>query len=113
MIHYLLCDLKDDPALIAAYEAHHAAGNAWPEVTEALREAGILGMEIYRTGNRLLMVMKTGPDYTPQRHTRINASRERVRDWEELMDRFQQRLPFAEAGVKWVPMHRIFDLGEQ
>ena len=113
MTHYLLCDLQDDPVLIAEYEAHHAAGKAWPEVTEAIRDAGILGMEIYRAGNRLMMVMETGPDYSPERHADINRSRGRVVAWEELMDRFQQRLPFAEAGVKWVPMRRIFDLEDQ
>ena len=113
MTHYLLCDLKDDPALIAEYEAYHAAGQAWPEVTEAIREAGILGMEIYRAGNRLMMVMETGPDYSAQQHARINASNQRVQEWENLMDRYQRRLPFADAGVKWVPMQRIFDLDEQ
>ena len=113
MTHYLLCDLQDDPALIAEYEAHHAAGKAWPEVMEAIRDAGILGMKIYRAGNRLMMVMETGPDYSPERHADINRSRGRVVAWEELMDRFQQRLPFAEAGVKWVPMRRIFDLEDQ
>ena len=113
MTHYLLCDLKDDPALIAEYEAHHAAGQAWPEVTEAIRDAGIVGMEIYRAGNRLMMVMESGPDYSPERHAGINRSRGRVVAWEELMDRFQQRLPFAKAGVKWVPMQRIFALEEQ
>jgi len=32
--------------------------------------------------------------------------------WEALMDRYQQRLPWAQAGQKWVPMSRIFSLTE-
>jgi hypothetical protein len=30
--------------------------------------------------------------------------------WESLMWNFQQPLPFAAPGQKWVPMHRIFSL---
>jgi L-rhamnose mutarotase len=32
-----------------------------------------------------------------------------VQEWEELMDRFQQRLPFAQPGEKWVLMEAIFE----
>ena len=52
----LALDLKDDPSLIAAYEAHHQA--VWPEILASIREAGILDMQIYRTGNRLFMIME-------------------------------------------------------
>ncbi|MCA1936759.1 MAG: L-rhamnose mutarotase [Asticcacaulis sp.] len=33
--------------------------------------------------------------------------------WERLMWEFQKPLPKAQPGEKWVPMTRIFDLGEQ
>ena len=113
MTHYLLCDLRNDPELIEQYEAYHAAGAAWPEVTAGIRAAGITAMEIFRAGNRLMMVMETGPDYDAERHAERNATTPRVVAWEALMDRFQQRLPFADAGVKWVPMRRIFSLAAQ
>ena len=32
------------------------------------------------------------------------------KEWEQLMWRFQQPLPWAAAGQKWVPMERIFEL---
>jgi L-rhamnose mutarotase len=35
-----------------------------------------------------------------------------VQAWEALMSRFQQPLPFAKAGEKWVPMARMFSLQE-
>jgi L-rhamnose mutarotase len=35
-----------------------------------------------------------------------------VQAWEALMAKFQQPLPFAEAGEKWVPMTRMFSLKE-
>ena len=42
MQHVLALDLKDDPALIAAYEAHHRA--VWPEVLDHLRRHGVIEM---------------------------------------------------------------------
>ena len=38
MRHILALDLKDDPSLIARYEAHHQA--VWPEVQAHLRRHG-------------------------------------------------------------------------
>ncbi len=40
----LALDLKDDPALIEQYEAHHR--QVWPEVRQSILDAGIS-----RTGN--------------------------------------------------------------
>jgi L-rhamnose mutarotase len=33
----------------------------------------------------------------------------RVQEWEDLMATYQQALPFAKPGEKWVRMDRIFD----
>lgn len=57
MRHCLFLDLQDDPALIEQYEAHHRA--VWPEVQAHLREQGVTGMQIWRLGTRLFMVMET------------------------------------------------------
>ena len=106
----LLCDLKDDPALIARYKKYHAAGNAWPEITESIKSAGILDMQLFLAGNRLVMVMTTADDYDPVAKAAADANSPKVQEWETLMDTFQQRLPFAPAGEKWVAMERIFAL---
>ena len=111
MTHYLCCDLKNDPALIARYREYHAPGNAWPEITESIRSAGITDMQIFLAGNRLFMVMETDETFDPAAKAAADAANPKVREWEELMDTFQQRLPFAEDGVKWVEMDRIFKLG--
>ena len=42
----LTLDLKDDPELIAEYEAYHQA--VWTEVLQSIKESGIVDMEIYR-----------------------------------------------------------------
>lgn len=107
----LALDLKDDPALIAEYCRHHE--RIWPEIAESIRSAGIVGMEIWRTGNRLVMVMETDERFDPAAKAAADAANPKVREWEELMWKYQQPLPSAKADEKWVPMERIFDLDGQ
>jgi len=107
---FFACDLKDDPALIEKYKAYHAAGNAWPEITESITSSGITDMEIFLAGNRLFMIMTTTDDYDAAAKAAADAGSPKVQEWETLMDTFQQRLPFAQDGEKWVEMERIFKL---
>jgi len=110
MRHCLLLDLKDDPALIAEYEAHHR--RIWPEVAAHLHEQGVLSMEIYRLGTRLCMVMETDDAvYNPERMAQAQAEDPKLREWEDLMWRFQAPTPWTPAGEKWVAAQRIFDWG--
>jgi len=107
---YFALDLKDDPALIAEYERWHRPEQVWPEVITALSAAGVTELEIFRCGNRLVMVMDAPPSFAAADPDAPAIGR--AAQWEELMWRFQQSLPFAEPGHKWVPMHRIFSLTE-
>ena len=109
--HFAL-DLRDDPQVILEYERWHRAEFIWPEVIASIRAAGIEDMEIFRTGNRLVMTMEVGADYDPPGKAASDAANERVRAWESLMSTFQQPLPWAATGQKWVPMTRIFSLAE-
>jgi L-rhamnose mutarotase len=105
----LFLDLKDDAALIAEYEAHHRA--VWPEVQQHLREAGITGMQIFRLGTRLAMVIDTDPErFDAERMARLQAEDPRLAAWEALMWRFQQPTPWTPEGRKWVEGALIFDL---
>lgn len=104
----LALDLKDDPALIAEYERYHRS--VWPEIRESIRAAGILDMEIYRTGNRLFMIVEATEDFSFEAKAVADAANPRVQEWEALMWRFQQALPWAGPGEKWVLMERLFKL---
>lgn len=104
----LALDLKDDPDLIAEYERYHR--DVWPEIQQSIREAGIINMEIYRTGNRLFMIMEVDDTFDFDRKARMDADNPKVREWEELMWKFQQPLPWAKEGEKWILMERIFEL---
>lgn len=106
--HCFALDLIDDPLLIAAYEQHHKA--VWPAVLESLRSSGIHELSIYRAGNRLFMLMETADDFSPDKKATADAANEQVQQWEQLMWTYQQALPFAHAGEKWVKMEQIFSL---
>ena len=103
----LALDLRDDPRLIEAYEAHHRA--VWPEILQSLASSGIRSMEIYRLHNRLCMVMEVTDDFTFEGKAAADASNQRVQAWEALMWRYQQAVPGGPPGAKWRLMERIFD----
>jgi len=107
----LTLDLKDDPKLIAEYEKYHE--KIWPEITRSLREAGIEDLEIYRLGTRMFMIMEVNDTFSSEAKARADAANPKVRAWEELMWRFQQPLPQAKPGEKWLPMKKIFSLQAQ
>ncbi len=104
----LALDLKDDPMLIEHYISHHK--NVWPEVLESIRMSGIIKMEIYQVHARLFMVMEVTEDFSFGKKDQADRSNPKVQEWEELMDTYQQRLPFAKSGEKWVLMEKIFEL---
>lgn len=106
----LALDLKDDPQLIKEYERWHQPENSWPEIQHSIMEAGIINMEIFRTGNRLFMIMETNETFDPKRKVEMDAANPKVQEWENLMGKFQQSLPWAKEGEKWVMMSKIFQL---
>jgi L-rhamnose mutarotase len=106
--HCLFLDLKDDPALIAQYEAHHRA--VWPEVRRHLEEQGVTAMQIWRVGTRMCMVMETDDSrFDAARMAKAEGSSPRIAQWEALMSTFQAPTPWAAPGRKWVEGALIFD----
>jgi len=106
----LALDLVNDPALIAEYEQWHKAENCWPEIKQSILGAGINQMEIYRTGNRLFMIMETEDDFDFETKSAMDAGNLKVQEWEQLMWKFQQPIPWAKEGEKWMLMDKIFNL---
>ncbi len=104
------CDLKDNPDLIAEYKDYHAKGNAWPEITKSIKDAGIIDMQIYLTGNRMFMIMEVDETFDPIKKANMDATNPKVQEWEKLMWKFQQELPWAEKGEKWIALEQIFQL---
>jgi len=106
----LALDLVDDAELIAEYENWHKAENIWPPIRKSILDAGITNMEIYRTGNRLFMIMETTDDFSFEKKAAMDAANSEVQKWEQLMWKFQQPLPGTKEGEKWILMERIFQL---
>jgi len=104
----LACDLKDDAGLIAEYEQWHR--NVWKEIKISITDAGISNMEIYRLGNRLFMIMETDDSFSFEGKASKDAANAVVQEWETLMWKYQQQLPTAKEGEKWILMQKIFDL---
>jgi L-rhamnose mutarotase len=104
--------LEDDPQLIAEYKQAHAAGAAWPEITQGMIDVGILDMEIYIVGTRLIMIMDTVPDFDHDRAMAKLATKPRQSEWEAAMARFQRTSSDASADEKWKSLERIYKLGE-
>lgn len=107
----LTLDLKDDPALIVEYERYHE--RIWPEITRSIKDSGIVGLEIYRLGTRMFMIMDVDDSFSFEAKQRSDAANPKVREWEELMWKFQRPLPQATPGEKWLLMKKIFDLQSQ
>jgi L-rhamnose mutarotase len=103
-------DLNDDPLKIAEYIHWHKPENARPAITESIRSSGIENMEIYLTGNRLLMVVDVNERFNLEEKAAADKANPDVKVWEELMNNYQQPLAWAAAGEKWVKMDLIYSL---
>jgi L-rhamnose mutarotase len=106
----LALDLVDDEKKIAEYEAYHQ--QVWPEILQSIRTAGIEQMEIYRFGNRLFMIIDAADAFTFEQKASADAANQKVQEWEELMWNYQQSVPGARPGEKWVLMTEIFKLNK-
>ena len=102
-------NLKDDPAVIQRYDEYHR--NVWPEVEHGLLASGIQRMLIWRLGRRLFMLMETTDDFDPQRDFgHYMDSDPRLREWQALMETFQEPVPEAKPGEWWADMELVYTL---
>ena len=106
----LALDLKEDTKLIAEYEEYHK--NVWPEIIKSIKMSGIEVLDIYRTGNRMFMIIEANEDFSFEKKATMDAKNSKVQEWENLMWKFQQALPWAKTGEKWILMDKIFSLQE-
>ena len=108
--HCFACDLKDNPELIAKYKDYHAKGKVWSEVTKSIKNAGIVDLQIYLIKNRMFMIMEVDESFDPAKKAAMDEVNPKVQEWEILMWKFQQALPWAKPGEKWLAMEAVFKL---
>ena len=76
-------DLKEDPEVIAKYKHWHRPGGPPAEITQTLRAAGIIALDIYLIGNRLFMIMESDDSASDATRT-DDSDNPQVRAWEAL-----------------------------
>ncbi len=103
--------LENDAELIEEYKKVHAPGACWPEITQGMKDVGIVDMEIYILGNQLFMIMDTVSDFDHNSAMKELAAKPRQSEWEAYVSRFQKTSAEATADEKWQLMERIYKLG--
>ena len=105
--------LKDDPKLIEEYKKLHSRGACWPEITEGMKQVGIIDMEIYIAGTNLFMIMDTKPDFDHEKAMAQLAKLPKQSEWEALVSKYQETNHNASAGEKWRVLERIYKMDKR
>ena len=108
---YVQClEISDDPELMAQYRKWHSEEDIWTEVLDGIKEVGILEMEIYILGSKLVMIVETPPDFQWDEAMARLATLPRQAEWEAFVSKFQGCSAEVRSDEKWQPMERMFRL---
>ena len=89
------------------YKRHHA--RIWPEIEQAIREAGIRNYSIFeRAGTLFGFYEYHGPDTEYEARMNALAVAPRMREWWDLMEAMQIPLSDRRAGEWWAEMEEVF-----
>ena len=103
-------EMTDDPELIAQYRYWHSEAHHWKEIREGIKVVGILEMELYMLGNRLVMIVDAPADFNWNEAMSRLATLPRQAEWEAFVAKFQGCSADARSDEKWQPAERIFHL---
>lgn len=103
-------EISDDPELMEQYRKWHSEEHHWKEIRDGIRQVGILEMEIYMLGNKLVMIVDTPADFQWEEAMNRLATLPRQTEWEAFVSKFQGCAANARSDEKWQPMERMFRL---
>jgi len=103
-------EISNDPELIAQYRKWHSEEYNWKMIRDGIREVGILEMEIYILGNRLVMIVDAPVDLDWAEAMNRLATLPRQAEWEAFVAKFQGCSADARSDEKWQMMERMFRL---
>ena len=103
-------DLRDDPEMIREYRKWHSEDFHWREIREGIRAVGILEMEIYILGTRLVMIVDAPEDFDWTAAMNRLATLPRQAEWEAFVAKLQGCRTDARSDEKWQMMERMFRL---
>lgn len=99
--------LNIKPGLVQEYIDHHA--NSRPEVRNALRTVGIRNLSLWTWGDRLFYYAEyvgTEPfDEAMDRYAKMDG----VKEWEELMHKYQEKIPGSTGDVWWQVCDLVYE----
>lgn len=103
-------DLRDDPEMIREYRKWHSEEHHWKEIREGIKAVGILEMEIYILGTRLVMIVDAPLDFDWTTAMNKLATLPRQAEWEAFVAKLQGCRADARSDEKWQMMDRMFYL---
>ena len=103
-------EISDNPELVAQYRKWHSEEYSWPEIRQGIRAVGILEMEIYILGSKLVMIIDAPADFQWEDAMNRLATLPRQAEWEAFVAQFQGCPADARSDEKWQPMERMFRL---
>ena len=103
-------DLSDDPEMIREYRKWHSEDFHWKEIREGIKAVGILEMEIYILGTRLVMIVDAPEDFDWTEAMNRLATLPRQAEWEAFVAKLQGCRTDARSDEKWQMMERMFRL---
>ena len=95
------------PECVDEYRRHHAA--IWPEIAQAISEAGIRNYSIFLRGDQVFGYYEyVGPSDEYEARMQALAEAPRMREWWDLMEAMQVPDPHREPGTWWSDMEEVF-----
>ena len=107
-----ILELVDNPELIEKYKKCHSEESVWKEVLAGIKEVGILEMEIYILGTKLVMIVDAPLDFDWDSAMARLATLPRQAEWEAYVAQFQGCSAEATSDEKWKMMDRMFHIYE-
>lgn len=103
-------ELRDDPEMIKEYLKWHSEEHHWKEIRDGIKEVGILEMEIYILGTRLVMIVDTPEEFNWKEAMDRLATLPRQAEWEAFVAQLQGCREDARSDEKWQMMEKMFYL---
>ena len=99
--------IRANPETLEAYKRIHI--KIWPEIEQAIREAGITNYSIYYKDGFLFAYYEyTGPEAEYEARLAQMANAPRMREWWDMTETMQVPLETRKEGEWWASMEEVF-----
>lgn len=103
-------DLENNPELIKLYRKAHSKEHFWKEIGEGIKSVGILEMELYIIGSRVVMIVDAPMDFDWDAAMKRLSTLPRQQEWEDHVAEYQKCAKGETSNEKWKMMERMFHI---